>query len=409
MIHDHVAGGLSELDQAVVRAVPPGGNWRNLPADFASKRVDQIRESAARGEGSRSTYYGRLRWDRPSYTISTYFNRPGNGCFIHPSAPRLITVREAARLQSFPDSFRFYGEGRSRFVQVGNAVPPLMAYQLAQVLPRGQVVDVFAGVGGLSLGFEWAGFPVIAAADNDQAASRAYQLNRQQDDVSILADLGDSHEHSVAMKEIERRAGREGVLLVAGGPPCQGFSTAGDCRLDDLRNHLVFGFVAAVERLKPAMALMENVPQLAYRRGRAILTEIRRALHALGYETSVIIAHTEAYGVPQLRRRLFLLAGRGMPLTWPRPWLQVMAPAHPDQQPGAQHVRRAGGPVTVEQAIADLPGQTASSADSALAYEVPSASAYQRWARGELSVAELLPEVVAVDEEPVLFTTAASP
>src|SRR5665648_607474 len=98
MILDHVAGRLSELDREVVDAVPPGGNWRDLPSGFGSKRVDQIRESAARGEGSRSTYYGRLRWDRPAYTISTYFSRPGNGCFIHPESPRLITVREAARL-----------------------------------------------------------------------------------------------------------------------------------------------------------------------------------------------------------------------------------------------------------------------------------------------------------------------
>src|SRR5688500_4174595 len=100
MIRDHIAGRLSDLDRAVVAHVPPGGNWRDLPPDFPSKRVEQIRRSAAAGEGSRSTYYGRLRPDRPSYTISTYFNRPGNGCFIHPEADRLITVREAARLQS---------------------------------------------------------------------------------------------------------------------------------------------------------------------------------------------------------------------------------------------------------------------------------------------------------------------
>lgn len=112
MIYDHAAGALSDLDREIVAAVPAGGNWRDLPETFASKRVEQIRRSAARGEGSRSTYYGRLRWDRPAYTISTYFNRPGNGCFIHPDAPRLLTVREAARLQSFPDAYRFFGEGR---------------------------------------------------------------------------------------------------------------------------------------------------------------------------------------------------------------------------------------------------------------------------------------------------------
>ena len=68
-VTDHVAGTLSELDQRVVQLVPPGGNWRDLPEDFPSKRVQQIRANANAGGGSRSTYYGRLTWTRPSYTI----------------------------------------------------------------------------------------------------------------------------------------------------------------------------------------------------------------------------------------------------------------------------------------------------------------------------------------------------
>ncbi len=66
VVTDHVAGTLSLLDKEVLRYVPAGGNWRDLPDDFPSARVKQIRESAARGEGSRSTYYGRLGWDKPS-------------------------------------------------------------------------------------------------------------------------------------------------------------------------------------------------------------------------------------------------------------------------------------------------------------------------------------------------------
>ena len=62
-VTDHVSGGLSALDRIVVEAVPAGGNWRDLPDDFPSKRIEQIRRSAAAREGSRSTYYGRLRWD----------------------------------------------------------------------------------------------------------------------------------------------------------------------------------------------------------------------------------------------------------------------------------------------------------------------------------------------------------
>ena len=87
-VDSHTSGTLSDLDRAVVAAVPPGGDWRNLPVDFPSQRVQQIRAGAANGGGSRSTYYGRLREDRPAYTINTFITRPGNGCFIHPIANR---------------------------------------------------------------------------------------------------------------------------------------------------------------------------------------------------------------------------------------------------------------------------------------------------------------------------------
>ncbi|HGT4724846.1 TPA: DNA cytosine methyltransferase, partial [Escherichia coli] len=83
MIPNHKAAKLSELDMMIVNSVPPGGNWKNIPLDVPSKRIEQIRDSYAQGKGSRSTYYGRLLPDMPAYTINTYFNRPGNGCHIH--------------------------------------------------------------------------------------------------------------------------------------------------------------------------------------------------------------------------------------------------------------------------------------------------------------------------------------
>ena len=104
MIFNHYASSLSELDMQVIKCVPPGGNWKNIPESVPSKRLAQIRESYKAGKGSRSTYYGRLRPDMPAYTINTYFNRPGNGCHMHYDQDRTISQREAARFQSFPDS-----------------------------------------------------------------------------------------------------------------------------------------------------------------------------------------------------------------------------------------------------------------------------------------------------------------
>ena len=388
MIFDHVGGRLSLLDAKVVAAVPEGGNWRDLPEAIDSARVRQIRASAAKGKGSRSTYYGRLRWSRPSYTISTYFNRPGNGCFIHPSADRLITIREAARLQSFPDSYRFCGKGRAPYSQIGNAVPPILAYQLGRVLTPGPMVDLFAGAGGLSLGLEWAGFESVAAVDSDEPALRTFEENRAGKARVYTADLSDEAEVNHCTTDIGRSAARSGIELVAGGPPCQGFSTAGDCRLDDPRNKLVFAFVEAVAALRPRQVLMENVASLVFRGRRRILEDVQTALYRQGFTTSVVIAHAEGYSVPQLRRRLFLLGVRDGSPRWPAPNRRILNPSMAKYQPHAGGGSGLGSPISVRDAIGDLPTKTANSPDEAVCYASEARSDFQRWVRGAIQVDE---------------------
>ncbi|MBE0526658.1 MAG: DNA cytosine methyltransferase, partial [Candidatus Thorarchaeota archaeon] len=124
----------------VVINVSQGGNWTNLPDSTVAKsaRLTQIKKS-----GGRTTYYGRLNNSMPSYTINTYFNRPGNGTFIHPEQNRLISMREAARLQSFPDNYRFFGSSSSKYKQIGNAVPPLLARSIGSMISRGVCIDLF--------------------------------------------------------------------------------------------------------------------------------------------------------------------------------------------------------------------------------------------------------------------------
>ena len=99
-IYNHISPTLSEMERKMLYHIVPGGNWKNIPSEISSKRLDKIRET-----GGRTTYYGRLRKDRPSYTITTYFNRLPNGCNIHPSQDRVISIREGARLQSFKDDY----------------------------------------------------------------------------------------------------------------------------------------------------------------------------------------------------------------------------------------------------------------------------------------------------------------
>jgi DNA (cytosine-5)-methyltransferase 1 len=401
-VYDHVAGRLSALDRQVVAAVPPGGNWRDLPADFPSARVEQIRRSAAAGEGSRSTYYGRLHPDRPAYTVSTYFNRPGNGCFIHPVADRLLTVREAARLQGFPDSFRFSGRGRSRFVQVGNAVPPLLAYHLARVVPGETTVDLFSGAGGLALGFAWAGFKTLAAVDSDEAAIATFDRNLGNETATMSTDLSEPNQASRVLREIKLRAGADGIDVLVGGPPCQGFSTAGKWLTRDERNDLVFAFVAAAERLKPRRVVMENVAALLWRRGRPFLESVRRRLHVDGYRTAVALLHAETFGLPQLRRRLILLASRDGDLLWPGPTHAVSAPAYPEHQPGLKNGVERPHARGVLDAIGDLPLAAADDPDAPVPYATDARTPYQRWARGDLTVDELLLQPDPVPAEPQL-------
>ena len=80
--------------------------------------------------------YGRLEWNSPTMTITTRFDTPAGGRFIHPDDNRTLTPREAARVQSFPDSFEFTGSKSSICKQIGNAVPPKLAYFLANVVKK---------------------------------------------------------------------------------------------------------------------------------------------------------------------------------------------------------------------------------------------------------------------------------
>ncbi|MBC7961234.1 MAG: DNA cytosine methyltransferase [Vallitaleaceae bacterium] len=129
-ITEHILPQMSELDQYIISHVKPGGNYMDIPCDVDSKRIRRLQQ-----DGGHTTCYGRLSKDKPSYTINTYFNRPNVGCNIHYRENRLITVREALRLQSFHDSYRIISSNKQgRNSIVGNAVPPLLAQAIAHKL-----------------------------------------------------------------------------------------------------------------------------------------------------------------------------------------------------------------------------------------------------------------------------------
>lgn len=392
IIPNHVTARLSELDLAVARAVPPGGNWKNVPHDIPLKRLDTIRRSFARGEGSRSTYYGRLRSDRPAYTINTYFSRPGNGCHLHHDYDggqhRVLSQREAARLQSFPDAFVFHGPKTSIDKQVGNAVPPLMAYQVAlQLGPPGQFVDLFCGAGGLGLGLVWAGWEPIVANDIDARFLETYSAN-----VDPCVVTGDIRERNVLQEVVaaatNARRRSDKPLWILGGPPCQGFSTAGKRRtMDDDRNRLFQQYKEVIATVEPDGFVFENVTGLLNMDGGRVFDLISSTLAEECDELESWVLSAEELAVPQRRKRVLLIGYEGAPgEIQPPPPLTTMA--------GSARVFDALPPaITVSEALGDLPPLQAGGDGTQLDYRTPPQTAYQRLMRGEIAAPEYLQAV----------------
>jgi DNA (cytosine-5)-methyltransferase 1 len=195
-------------------------------------------------------------------------------------------------------------------------------------------IDLFCGAGGLSLGLSRAGFRLVAGVDNWDAAARTYARNF--DHPFLRADLAVIDPASL-MRAIGVEPGE--IDLVAGAPPCAGFSVQRIGSDDDVRNDLVLRFAEHVIHAAPRMYFMENVPGLLGKRGLAISQRFELMLREAGYETMSLVVNAADYGVPQNRRRALLWGWRRHDL--PRFDL-----------PSRTHV---GCAVTVHEVIGDLP------------------------------------------------------
>ena len=165
-------------------------------------------------------------------------------------------------------------------------------------------VDLFAGAGGLSVGLERAGFELAHAVEIDDDARRTFATNR--DGLTPEELSGDIREVSPA--EITDVVGRESVDLVVGGPPCQGFSEVISPDGSDERNHLFENFVDWVAALDPTAVLFENVRGMQQTAGGEFLDAVTESFDRLDYDVTHRVVKASAFGVPQHRRRLLVLA-----------------------------------------------------------------------------------------------------
>lgn len=118
-VANHAAPRLGKANLARLDHIPQGGSWRDIPFDLLPAGMKRAKRS------DHTKRYGRMKWDGLSCTVLTKCDIHW-GAYIHPEQNRAISVREAARLQSFPDSFEFTGSKTDQYIQVGNAVPPLL-------------------------------------------------------------------------------------------------------------------------------------------------------------------------------------------------------------------------------------------------------------------------------------------
>lgn len=213
-----------------------------------------------------------------------------------------------------------------------------------------KVVDLFCGCGGLSHGFLDAGFDVLIGVDEDEAALKTYKLNHK-DTIAYKGDLHNDKTIDEIYNLIKPKINEDGLDLVIGGPPCQGFSLTGSRDINDTRNTLYLAVVKCVKKFKPKAFLIENVPGIATLYKGKVKTQIINTFEEMD-DVSYRVSVTEKpllaadYGVPQMRKRMFFVGIRedifkekGYKFEFPEPTHNI------------------NNYITCEQAIGDLPSR----------------------------------------------------
>lgn len=169
-------------------------------------------------------------------------------------------------------------------------------------------IDLFSGAGGMTLGFDNKNFNNILAVEFDNDFANTYKKNFPNHNL-IVKDI-----KAISNDEIKKLIGKRKIDVIVGGPPCQGFSLAGKIGrtfIDDERNRLFKEFVRFVDVLKPKLFVLENVAAMEKHNNGKTIQEIVNSFKQLGYTIKYKILNSADYGVPQERRRIFIVGIKG--------------------------------------------------------------------------------------------------
>ena len=191
------------------------------------------------------------------------------------------------------------------------------------------VLDLFCGCGGLSYGFEKAGYNILLGIDNDSKALETFELNHK-GSKSICGDITSI----TYRKDIKSIIGDRKIDVIVGGPPCQGMSLSGPRKFDDPRNSLYLSYIRLVNEIKPKAFVIENVPGLVGLFNGQIKDSIIEKFTEMGYNIKYQILCASDFGVPQNRRRVVFVGLKNGEFVYPEPLDEV---------------------VTCEMALSDLP------------------------------------------------------
>ena len=330
-------------------------SWRRLSRTLGLPLL--VRKERFLFHGSASSWVWNIL--SPRQTVSALQSVAESGLFVFDAA--LDDELAALCIQNGPDAFPGSAQD-SLNAWVADRKGWLRRFSLFFVMNNSKIIDLFAGCGGMSLGFELAGFTPVWAVEKDEWAANTYKYNHKNTSIYV----GDI----TKISDPQRVFACDQITGIIGGPPCQGFSLSGNRDTKDPRNSLFMDFIRFVKVFSPCFFIMENVQGILSAKtktGEYVKNLVCSVAQDAGYNVCISLLNAADYGVPQARMRVFFI---GIHHEYPfNP--AMLAPEKITEN----------NPVTLWEAISDLPEIEAGQGEEKMEYKCAPKNNYQIWCR----------------------------